>query len=121
MTMQQEAAVRELRHQLTVFLMAGGMALAMLEGSRRFEAHAGMSDWLRSGSIFVLLIGCLLSGLTMLGSGTADLRRAAAQKGLAHVPAHQRVSRPRAVFSVAFGAVLGLLVPAALLLKVVAN
>lgn len=121
MTMQQEAEVRQLRHQLTVFLMAGGMALAMLEGSRRFAAHQGMSGWLRGGAIFVLLIGCALSGLTMLRAGASDLRRAAAQRGQTQIPPHQRVSRPRALFSVTFGSVLGLLVPAALLIKVLGS
>ncbi|MEY3015545.1 MAG: hypothetical protein RIT45_4280 [Pseudomonadota bacterium] len=121
MTARQEAEVRELRHQLTVFMMAGGMALALLEGSRRFSAHSGMSEWLRGGAIFVLFAGCLLSGVTMLQRGASDLRRAAAQRGAAQIPAHQRVSRPRAMFSVAFGAVLGVLVPGALLLKLLAS
>ncbi len=115
MTAAEEADVRELRHQLTVFLMTGGLALALLEGSRRMNAHEGMAEWLRGGAVGVLLIGCTLSGLAMLASGVADLRKVAAP-AIPGAPTRPRqaTSRPRALFAVVLGGVLGVIVPVGL-------
>jgi hypothetical protein len=116
MTAQTEQDMRELRQQMTVFLMAGGLSLGLLEGSRRMVAHPEMSTWLRHGAISVLLLGCGVAGISMLVTGVADLRRAAKQATEA-APAHRKVNRGKALVSVAFGGLLGLLVPGALLIQ----
>ncbi len=116
MTAQSEQDMRDLRQQMTVFLMAGGLSLGLLEGSRRMVAHPEMSAWLRQGAISVLTLGCGVAGVGMLVSGVLDLRRAAHQAADG-TPAHRRVHRGKAVVSVAIGALLGLLVPGALIVQ----
>ncbi len=122
MSASDEADLRDLRHQFTVFLMTGGLALALLEGSRRMNAHSSMAEWLRGSAIAVLLIGCTLAGVSMLVVGIVELRRAAAHSPAAGVARpHGRVSRPRALLSVVLGAVLGLLVPGSLVVHLLSD
>lgn len=116
MTAQSEQDMRELRQQMTVFLMAGGLSLGLLEGSRRMVAHPEMSAWLRQGAISVLTLGCGIAGVAMLVTGVADLRRAARQSSEG-TPAHRKVNRGKALVSVAVGGLLGLLVPGALIVQ----
>lgn len=116
MTAQSEQDMRDLRQQMTVFLMAGGLSLGLLEGSRRMVAHPGMSVWLRQGAIGVLLLGCGIAGISMLVVGVGDLRRAATQ-ATDGTPAHRKVNRAKAMVSVFVGGLLGLLVPGALIVQ----
>jgi len=107
--------VRTLRHQLTSFLVASGGALALLSGAKRFPKDEGMHAWLRTSAMGFFAIGCTVIGLWMLSTGASELRRCAAPTDGPKLPSHLRPSRPRAVVSLVFGAVLGLFVPALLL------
>ena len=107
--------MRTLRHQLTSFLVASGGALALLSSAKRFPIEEAMHTWLRTSAMVFFVVGCTVIGMWMLTTGARELRRVAAQRDGPVLPSHLRPSRPRALVSLLFGALLGLFVPAILL------
>ena len=107
--------MRTLRHQLTAFLVTSGGALALLSGAKRFAKNDDLQGWLRTSAMVFFVGGCAVVGLWMLTTGTQELRRVGAARTGPPLPAHLRPSRPRALVSLLFGAILGIFVPAIML------
>lgn len=107
--------MRSLRHQLTGFVVASGGSLALLTAAKRFPEEEALHGWLRDGAMGFFVISCTGIGVWMLVTGSAELRRSAVSKSGPALPSHLRPSRPRALVSLFFGAILGLCVPALML------
>lgn len=107
--------VRTLRHQLTAFLVTSGGALALISGAKRFSNSGDLAGWLRTSAMVFFVGGCVAVGLWMLSTGTQELRRVGAARSGPALPVHLRPSRPRAMVSLLFGAILGIFVPAIML------
>ncbi len=92
--------------------MSGGLAASLLEGSRRFAAEPTLAAWMRHGAAVVLALGCALAGGAMLAVALAERRQPP--------QAVQRPGRGMQLPSwlrVVVGALLGVVVPVALLLQ----
>ncbi len=109
------ATLRELRGQFTLFLMSGGLAASLLEGSRRFASEPTLAALMRHGAVAVLALGCAVAGIAMLAVAIGERRQPAVV-----------LSRPRRGIQlpnwlrIGVGALLGAVVPVALLMQALA-
>lgn len=107
--MPQEVTMQSLRQQLTVFLLSGGMAMALLQGARRMTDVGSLGSWLRGGATLVFGLGCASAGIAMLLGAWGDLGRL---RGAARgTPLHRPIGPVGVALRLAVGAMIGLVIP----------
>ncbi|GEM_PF-3422674 len=97
---------------VSTFIFTAGLAAALLAGSTRFDHNSAMQEWLRFGSVLVLVLGCVGIGAKLVSTGLEEIRQLDnPTETTITMPLHLRPSRRHSTMRVAIGVVVGAVIP----------